>query len=209
MTPRTLAKALAGLPVAALYEAAGRRGALPPYLKPIGRARQLAGPAFPVRCTGSSNIAIHRAVYAARPGDVLVIAQDRRRERALIGDMLVLAAKLERLGGIVLDGFVRDVADLERMNFPIFCRGGAVEGPLKTPKPSLKASSAIRIESVTVCRGDFVRGDADGVVILPQCDLKSLLAKAKARLQKEKNLRLQMKKSGKRLGTLLGIPLGK
>jgi len=207
MTRTSLANELLGLPVAALYEAAGQTGALPADLKPVGKARQLAGPAFPVRCTGGSNLAIHRAVYAARPGDILVIGQDRPHQRALMGDMLVLAARLQKLGGIVLDGYVRDLADLDEMGVPVFCKGGAVEGPLKSGTRLAKTDGSVRIGKVTVRRGDFIRGDADGVVVLPPDDLPALLEKAKARLKKEAELRVRMEKSGERLGALLGIPL--
>ena len=64
----------AALGSATLHEAAGRIGALPAPLRPVACGMRIAGPAFTVRCPPGDNLWIHRAIYAARPGDVLVVA---------------------------------------------------------------------------------------------------------------------------------------
>ena len=61
------------LSAATLHEAAGRTGALPSAIKPVSPTFRVWGPAFPVRCPPGDNLWIHRAIYAAEPGDVLVV----------------------------------------------------------------------------------------------------------------------------------------
>ena len=62
---------------ATLHEAMGRRGVVPPRLKPVDPTFRISGPAFPVLCAQGSNLALHQALYAAAPGDVLVVAVER------------------------------------------------------------------------------------------------------------------------------------
>lgn len=201
-----LFKALASLPVAALYEAAGG-GALPGAIQALGPANQLAGPAYPVRCAGRSNLPIHRALYAARPGEVLVIAHGGEPEAALAGEMVATAARIRGLAGLVLDGFVRDRAELEAAHFPVFCRGAAVLGPDKRAHRHAGIGKPVRIGGTRIRPGDFVRGDADGVIVLPKGKLAAITKMAPARLEKEAEMRRKMKKSGARLGDLLGLKL--
>lgn len=198
---------LAALPVAALYEVVGGKGALPAAVQAIGKARRLAGPAFPVRCAGRSNLPIHRALYAANRGDVLVIAHGGDPEAALAGEMVCTGARLQGLSGIVLDGFIRDRAELEAMGFPVFCRGAAVLGPDKQDHPQANIGETVRIGGTRIRKGDFVRGDADGVVVLPKEKLAAITKMAQARLDQEVKMRRKMKKSGARLGDLLGLKL--
>ena len=62
------------LGTATLHEASGQRGALPSAINPISSAMRLAGPAFTVATPPGNNLWIHRALAAAAPGDVLVVA---------------------------------------------------------------------------------------------------------------------------------------
>lgn len=201
-----LFKTLASLPVAALYEAAGG-GALPAAIQALGPTNQLAGPAFPVRCAARSNMPIHRALYAARPGEVLVIAHGGEPEAALAGEMVAAAARIRGLAGLVLDGFVRDRAGLEAMDFPVFCRGAAVLGPDKREHHRAGTGAPVRIGGTRIRKGDFVRGDKDGVVVVPKEKLAAITKIAPARLEKEAKMRHKMKKSNARLGDLLGLKL--
>jgi 4-hydroxy-4-methyl-2-oxoglutarate aldolase len=58
---------------ASIHEAAGRSGALPSHIKPVSAAMTVAGPALPVRCPPGDNLWIHRALFEAKPGEVLVV----------------------------------------------------------------------------------------------------------------------------------------
>jgi 4-hydroxy-4-methyl-2-oxoglutarate aldolase len=58
---------------ATLHEAAGRTGALPAAIKPIDPSMMLAGPAHTVHVPAGDNLWIHRALYTAARGDILIV----------------------------------------------------------------------------------------------------------------------------------------
>jgi 4-hydroxy-4-methyl-2-oxoglutarate aldolase len=91
---------------ATLHEAAGRIGALPSFIKPLVSTARLCGPAFTVHGRGYDNLWIHRAVYAASAGDILVIATGQALEAGYWGEILNEAAMARHLGGLVIEGGV-------------------------------------------------------------------------------------------------------
>jgi 4-hydroxy-4-methyl-2-oxoglutarate aldolase len=166
---------------ATLHEAAGRIGALPSIIKPIVPSFRMCGPAFTVHGPGYDNLWIHRAVYAAKPGDILVVATDHALEAGYWGEILNEAAMERRLGGLVIEGGVRDSAVLCARSFPVFCAGLCIAGTGKDFGARGWLDSPVRIGSVVVHPGDLVCGDADGVVIIPHGEVEQTLAAAVAR----------------------------
>jgi 4-hydroxy-4-methyl-2-oxoglutarate aldolase len=71
---------------ATIHEAAGRIGDLPARFRPVSAGMALAGPAFTIVCPPGDNLWIHRALYAARPGDVLVVSTGDRNTCGVIGE---------------------------------------------------------------------------------------------------------------------------
>ena len=194
---------LSQLPVAALYEAGS--GALPNPILPLQPDMELAGPALPVQCVNASNLPLHRAIYDAAPGDILVIATKGLKDHALLGDLLVLAAKCQKLGGIVIDGYIRDREDIEKLDLPVFCRGTAVEGPTKETSPLANIRKKICIGKTTINPGDFVRGDGDGVVVIAKNFLTETIKHAEKRLATENNARIELKTGKKQLWQILKL----
>ncbi|NBH07437.1 RraA family protein [Amycolatopsis sp. SID8362] len=161
---------------------------LPPQLRPLDPAWRICGYAFTVRLTPGNNIWLHRALYAAAPGDVLVASTGGAFEFGYWGDILTSAAIARRLGGLVLDGCVRDSAELLQLGFPVFSRGLCVRGTGKdTTGGDLDAD--ITIGSVVVRPGDLVVGDADGVVVSPREDAAVIGERAARREDKEASVR--------------------
>lgn len=160
---------------ATLHEAAGRIGALPSMIKALSPNTRLCGPAFTVHGRGYDNLWIHRAVYTASAGDILVISTGRALEAGYWGEILNEAAMARQLGGLVIEGCVRDSAVLRAQPFPIFCTGVCIVGTGKDfgAKGWLKAP--IRIGNVVVQAGDLICGDADGVVCIPTAQVEAVL----------------------------------
>ena len=119
------------LGAATLHEAAGRIGALPSAIKPVAPDMRVAGPAFTVHIPAGDNLWIHRALYEAAPGDVLVVSTSGGIEWGYWGDILNTAAIAQGLGGLVIDGGVRDVAGLSTMSLPVFSNGICLRGTIK------------------------------------------------------------------------------
>ncbi len=164
------------LGAATLHEAAGRIGALPSAIKPVHPAMRLSGPAYTVHIPAFDNLWIHRALYRAAPGEVLVVHCSGGVEAGYWGDILNEAAISRGLGGLVIDGGVRDSAGLAEASFPVFSNGVCIRGTIKGFDAPVWVQQPIRIGEVVVKPGDLVVGDRDGVVVLPQADVQVALA---------------------------------
>lgn len=165
---------------ATLHEAAGRIGALPGNIRPMVVSMRLAGPAFTVAVPPGDNLGIHRAIYAAEPGDVLVVATNGGTEWGYWGEILNEAAMARKLGGLVISGGVRDTQVLAEQPFPVFSSGVCIRGTLKDIAPYW-LGSPVAMGNVSVNAGDLIVGDCDGVVVLPPAAVESALAKGRQR----------------------------
>jgi 4-hydroxy-4-methyl-2-oxoglutarate aldolase len=165
---------------ATLHEAAGRIGALPGAIKPVAAAMRVAGPAFTVEVPAGDNLAIHRALYVAKPGDVLVVATRGGIEWGYWGEILNEAAMALGLGGLVIDGGVRDTHVLVEQPFPVFSNGVCIRGTLKGIAPYV-LGRPIAIGDVVIRPGDLVVGDRDGVLVLPPEAVEAAVEKGRQR----------------------------
>lgn len=179
-----LVAAARALGSATLHEAAGRIGALPGAIKPVAPSMRVAGPAFTVEVPAGDNLAIHRAIYAARAGDVLVIATRSGIEWGYWGEILNEAALARGLGGLVIDGGVRDTHVLADQPFPVFSNGVCIRGTLKGIAPSALARP-VAIGDIVVRPGDMIVGDRDGVVALPPDAVAPAVEKGRQREAEE------------------------
>ncbi len=180
--PALLVRA-AGFPSATIHEAMGRTGALPAAIKPVAPGMKLCGPAVTVVAKPFNNINIHRAIYAARPGDVLVVDVGGGYEAGYFGEIMAFACIARKLGGLVIDGGVRDADLLEEIGFPVFARCLAIQGTTKEEGGAINRS--VTIGGVAVAPGDVVVGDRDGVVAIPRARLAEALDASQAREDKE------------------------
>lgn len=182
---RALLDAAQRFPTATLHEASGRRGALPSALKPVAPAFRLCGPAFTVHAPAGDNLWLHRAIVAAQPGDVLVVGVEGAYEAGYWGEIMSTSASARGLGGLVIDGCVRDGALLGEIGLPVFARGLCIRGTGKDFTARGWLNSPLLIGDVTVRPGDVVVGDGDGVVVLARDRLAETLDAARRREEKE------------------------
>ncbi|HWP35179.1 MAG TPA: 4-carboxy-4-hydroxy-2-oxoadipate aldolase/oxaloacetate decarboxylase [Thermodesulfobacteriota bacterium] len=172
---------------ATLHEAMGRRGALPAAIKPLDPRMRLLGPALPVSAPPFDNLTLHQAIYAARPGDVLVVEVAGAYEAGYWGEIMTCAARPRGVAGLVIDGCVRDGALIAEMGFPVFARGLAIRGTAKAGGGRI--GEPIAIGGVVVAAGDLVVGDGDGVVVVPRAELARVLDEADRREEKERRVK--------------------
>lgn len=172
---------------ATLHEAAGRRGALPAAIKPVDPVFRVCGPAFTVACPPGDNLWIHRALPVAPSGAVLVIEVGGPVgvEYGYWGEILSHAALARGIGGVVLDGCVRDGERLAALRFPVFARGLSIRGTVKDHAGDGALGSILRFADVEIRPGDLVVGDSDGVVVLPRAEVDEILTRADERERKE------------------------
>jgi 4-hydroxy-4-methyl-2-oxoglutarate aldolase len=199
-TRDTIAR-LAALDVATVHEAAGRTGDLDARIRPIQTGATIAGPAVTAACHPGDNLAIHRAVLAVRPGDVLVVTAGGH-VAGYWGEILAVAAQARGVAGVVIDGGCRDTAALRHRGFPVWSAGVAVHGTLKTV-PGV-VNEQVVVGGVVVRPGDYVLADDDGVVVVPAERVDEVLAAAEARRDKEASA-LGMLRDGATTFDVLGI----
>ena len=183
--PAELLSAASKLPTATLHEAGKKIGALPSALAPLDRGMRLCGQALTVHSPPGDNLWLHRALDIAQPGDVLVVHCSGAFEHGYWGEIMATAAKERSLGGLVIDGCVRDGDLLEDLGFPVFARGLCIRGTGKDFGARGWISRPVRIRELTVSAGDLVVGDRDGVVVVPGPRAHEIVAAAEQREAKE------------------------
>lgn len=187
---------------ATVHEAQDMIGALDSAIKPLDPAMTVAGPALTVDCRPADNLTIHHAVTLARPGDVLVVDAKAFVEAGPWGDLLSLAAIQAGIAGLVIDGSVRDSAAIIEMDFPVFSRGVSIKGTGKVQPGGVAVP--IVCGGVRIAPGDFILGDADGVVAVGARDIDRVLERAAEREREEQRLREEMR-AGRTLVELLNL----
>jgi len=181
---RSLIEAFQGLGAATVYEAAGRAGSVHPAIKPLARGIRLLGPALPVRCHPRDNLMLHKALQVAQAGDILVATTDGYPDAGYWGGLMATSALARKLGGLAIDGCVRDSEEILRMGFPVFCRGTCMRGTTKGILGSVNLP--ILFGEVPVEAGDLILGDDDGLVVVPQQNIVKVLEASRKRVEAEK-----------------------
>lgn len=165
MASDSVAKTLGTYPTGNLCNAHFAVTAMHPRIMPLFAGARLAGPARTVRIDPGQNAAIHRAVHLSEPGEVLVVDAGASRYFGPFGDILTTACMQRGVAGLVIDGMVRDSAEIIALGFPVFCLGRNPAATAKTERGAVNVE--IRCGDAPVKAGDIVVGDADGVVVVP------------------------------------------
>lgn len=150
-----------------------------PEIRPLWMPCSVVGPAVTVRTSALDSSIVHVAIDLAEPGDVLLIDRSGDRRHACWGGMTTLAAKTRGLAGVIIDGCVTDLLEIEEFQFPVYGRsisalttkGLAMDGEINT---------TIQIGGVPVDPGDLVIADSDGIVIMSPTVAEQIVDKAEA-----------------------------
>ena len=181
-SPQAAAELLAALreiPVAALSDQMHRNigsVGLNPYHRP--GPKTMAGTAVTARSRAGDNLTYLRALEFCRPGDVLVIDGGGDLANAAVGGILSLQAALIGVVGLVVDGAIRDVAEIRERDFPVYARGINHRGPYKDGPGEINVP--VSVGGMVVNPGDIVVGDQDGLLAFANDGLEELIVKARA-----------------------------
>ena len=181
----TYVERLQELDAATVHEAAGRTGHLAPSVRPIQQGVVVAGRAVTAECHPGDNLAIHRAILEAEPGDVLVAAA-RGHIAGYWGEIMAVAAQVRGITALVIDGGCRDVAAIRGRGFPVWSTGISVHGCVKLTAGQIQVP--VVAAGVVVNPGDYVIADDDGVVVVEQARIAEVLDVADARTEKESEI---------------------
>ena len=185
------------LDTATLHEAGGRIGVMPCAIKPVAPAMRVCGPAITVHCPGGDNLWLHRAIYVAQPGDVLVVHVSDAHEFGYWGEIMSFAAHVRGLAGLVIDGCVRDGRLLPEIGLPVFARGLCIRGTGKDYVARGWINHPTLFGDLLVCPGDLIVGDTDGVVAIPQGRAQEVIESAQQRQANETTI-LERLRQGER-----------
>lgn len=125
---------------------------------------RIAGPAFTVKCAPGDHLMLHAAIYEAKPGDIIVCQADDRF--AVSGGNVCAIAQKRGIAGFVIDGVIRDVAEVREAEFPVFARGVCPKPGAKKVKEPL--NQTIECGGVTVNPGDIIVADEEGIAVIPK-----------------------------------------
>ena len=183
-----------------LSDALGKGGAMDHDMRCLSANCRMAGPAVTVRVHTADILMVGITLSQCPKGSVLVIDGQGELNTALWGEVTTLAARLKGLQGVVIDGAIRDLYKIHRDKFPVFARavvpnaGGAQNaGEINVP---------VQCGGAIVHPGDWIVGDEDGVVVVPQERLEMVMDAARRLAIVEKKIRKEVGK-GKDLATLL------
>jgi 4-hydroxy-4-methyl-2-oxoglutarate aldolase len=186
---------LGGFGVATVHEAQARTGLMLPYMRPIYAEARVAGSAITVLCPPGDNLMIHAAIEVCRAGDVLVVAtmgeSNHGPSWGMFGDLLATSCRARGVAGLVIDAGVRDTAEIEAMQFPIWSKTISAQGTVKANAGSVNIP--IVCAGAQVDPGDVIIGDADGVVVVRRSAAAAVAKAGEERLAKEVRTRERLK----------------
>jgi regulator of RNase E activity RraA len=179
---RVSAQLFVAIPTTTLADLLGREQVMDIGIRPLWPSPRVAGPVFTVRCPSGDNLMLHAAVHRAAPGSVIVV-ESGDLDYALAGGNVCAVAQRRGIEAFVLDGLIRDFAEVRELRFPVFARG-------VIPIPGAKAvveplNVTVRCGGIGVSPGDIVVADEDGVVVVPAESRNQVLQDARAKLAGE------------------------
>ncbi len=168
-----------------LSDAMHRAGEIKGLVK-ITPAVKLAGPALTVRSYPGDWAKPVEAIDKAERGQVIVIDAGGAGP-AVWGELATHSAIQKRLSGVVIDGAIRDVPEIVRLKFPAYSR--LITPTAGEPRGFGEIGIPIRIGGVRVFPGDWLVGDEDGIVVVPQKKAVEIANRAMDVLERENRIR--------------------
>lgn len=180
----------------ALSDALDRRGIDGQALgiMPVVRSMKFAGPAFTIRMlpVGTTQGSVGDYIDDVEAGQVVVIDNDGRMDATVWGDILTWVASERGIAGTVIDGVCRDSDRCVELKYPVFARGNT----MRTGKDRVTADAynvSVQISEVRVEPGDWLVGDADGVISIPADKVDDVLRLAEEIEEAEHAIRMKVK----------------
>lgn len=189
---------------AQLYDAAAKYSfPLEPSIMRRTPGLILAGPAFPVQ-TANDMLPCLQALEMAPEGWVIVVHNTLEESEALAGDIYITAAKYQKLGGLVVDGAIRDIDGIKDLGVPTFSKSVNFVSAKTAKVPAARVPEEISFGKNKLEPGDWIFGDGDGLLVIKEKYLSAALASASVLLKMEKSLKETLSK-GERFADVCGL----
>lgn len=163
-------------------------------IKPRDNGFRMAGRAFTVQYgpAGTPPGTVGDFIDRVPAGGVVVLDNRGRDDGTVWGDIMTELAHRQQIAGTVIDGVCRDVALCLELGYPVFSKGHW----MRTGKDRVQVEAEnvpVTIGRVRVAPGDLLRGDADGVIVIPQAQEDKVLAIAEEIAQVEDAIRVAVR----------------
>lgn len=174
-----------GLPSSNINDEMNRLYCMHDYMKLMNpnTAKPLLGTAITVKAPIGDNLFFHQALDLAQPGDIIVVDGASGCNRSLAGEIMMRFAAKKGLAGIVVDGCLRDLDGIEKLDMPIYAKGITPQGPWKFGPGEVNVP--IACGGQVVFPGDILVGDKDGIVVIRRQDAESVAKVAQEKKAKE------------------------
>lgn len=180
-----------------------REGAMAAAIKPLKPETLMVGQARTVSAMVGDNSAMHVVTASLQAGDVLVVDAGGCEDVAVWGGVATRAAMQRKAAGVVIDGAVRDAAEIRDLDWPCFARAVVPRGPHKGFGGTI--DGPIACAGCTVNPGDVVLGDDDGIVVVPLGRVATIYEACLEKLKQEEAW-LREIADGRTMKTILGLP---
>ena len=178
-----LLKAWREIPAAVASDMMNRSQVMAARIKPVAPGMRICGQARTVTCMSGDNSAPHRLIGMCKPGEVMVVDGRGVENVAVWGGIMTDAAIYRGIGGLVVEGAVRDVAEIREKNFPAFSSAIVPAGPHKNFGGTI--DGVVAVGDCPVHPGDLIVGDDDGVTVVPLAWAESILAASQKKIADE------------------------
>lgn len=196
----TLRSLFANLDTSSCCDADKELRVLDPAIRPLQPAPRLLGFARIAVCRGDF-LPVVRTLAGSRAGDVLVVDAGGG-PRAVAGELFATEARRRGLGGMVIDGAVRDTATLRTLDLAVYARH--ISPMAGRTRSTTTARGTVWCGGVPVQEGDVLFGDADGVIVVSPEAVQALTARA-AEIQRTEAAVLARLRAGTPLTELLNL----
>jgi 4-hydroxy-4-methyl-2-oxoglutarate aldolase len=147
-------------------------------LRRMAGPERMAGLALPIMTSVDDNLAPYAALSVIKPGDLVIVTCADIGKCALLGDHIIGLYKNAGAAGVLVNGFVRDIDGLRKLDLPVFALGTSARAPSKHGPGTVGVS--IAISTATIQAGDFIVVDEDGAVAIPSTTLFEVEQKLEA-----------------------------
>ncbi len=160
------------------------------HIKPVTTKEKIVGTAITLKLMMGDSLLVTKALSLAKPGDILVIDAKGTGNNAVWGDHRSLVSKKLGLAGVVIDGAVRDIDEIEEIGFPIFCK--SITAGSSTKNSNGEINVPISCGGVVVNPGDIIVADRNGVCVVPPAFAEQIMANAQDKVDKMEKLKAEI-----------------
>lgn len=195
--PQELLDAFSTIPAANISDTMGRLVGMHPRIKLQSAPKNPinVGRALTIKTRSGDNLMLRKALNMAKPGDVIILSNDGGESyRSLIGEIMFTYLASRGAAGIIIDGPIRDIDAVRKMEMPIYATGTNPAGPYKEGPGEINVP--ISCGGISINPGDIIVMDEDGVIVIPLQEAETVLKNARA-FQKKDEAKLLAAQEGR------------